>query len=186
VTITGTAVPVTTHWFLDTRNHGWIRDSFTRPDFDPIAVCSFDGDDPEDRATLMGGGDGYVRYFDTSVSRDDSENMTSTIILGPLTGKDGTVPIVLREVQGVLDGSSESVKYEILSGNEPDESLDTEADPFNGDGTFAAGLGPVHNPRTAGYYLYAKVGTTAAATPWSLEGVRTRSSAIATSRGRHD
>lgn len=186
VTITGTAVLPATHWFLDTQNNGWFKQSFTKIAHDPVAMCSYDGDAPDDRVVLIGSDDGYIRYFDPDSALDDTDNMTAFVTLGPLTGNQGAVPLVLREVQGVTDQNSHAVLYEILAGDEPETALGDEDDWFDGDGTFAAGLSKVYNPRTSGYYIYTKVGHTSANAPWSLEGVRTRCSAVATSRGRHE
>lgn len=186
VTLTGNAVSPNTHWFLDSKTGGWFKDSFTTVNFDPIAICEFDGDSPNDRVTLIGSDDGYIRFYDTTVARDDGDNMTAFVTLGPLTAGGGAVPLVLRELQAISDQNSHSILYEVLPGEEPEDAMDQEASWFDGDGTFAAGLSKVVNPRTAGYYQYVKVGHSAASTPWSMEAVRTRSSAIATSRGRHE
>jgi hypothetical protein len=157
---------------------------FSHNALQPVAVDVLDGDLPGDRTLLLGGNDGYVRKFDEDAYNDDGTQIEAYFIAGPLVVGDGNTPLILSEIQGVLDENSADIKYEVLVGDTPDEAIATATPEFTGDETLSAGLGTTHNPRKGGRYIYLKIGTTSATGQWALERVRARLVSRTSHRGR--
>jgi len=172
------------NWFFDARSKGWFKDVFASADHNPMSLVVFDGDSPDDRVLLIGSEDGYVRKIDSSVVTDDGTAIESFVILGPLSGGDTTIPLILSELQAHTDPDGNTLTYEVLIGDTPEAALDTEAATFSGDGTFEAGMSFVDQPRERGYYVYLKVGTTDASAAWALEKIRAKLSLVRTGKGR--
>ena len=181
-TVSFSVAPVT-HWFFDTRAQSWFKDTFASTDYNPLTVLLFDGDDPTDRVILLGSEDGYIRKFDATAHTDDNTAITAYFVSPPITDN-GVHPLVLTELQAHTDPNGSDVLYEILTGDIPEAALNTANATFTGDGSFAAGLGLTQNPRVGGYWIYLKLGSSAATDQWSLEHVRARASKISSSRGR--
>lgn len=174
----------TDHWFYDARSNGWFKDRLGLAAFGPTASKVIDGDDPDDRFVLLGGFDSEIRKFDATAADDDGTAITSFVIIGPSMGEEGRKEIIISELQALTDLNSNVIKYEVLSGDTPDQALNTATAGFTGEGTWSPGLGSVENPRERGYYVYYKIGTTAANTQWSLERVRSRVIILSETRGR--
>jgi hypothetical protein len=153
-------------------------------DLQPIALTVIDGDDPDDREMLMGSEDGFVRKYSATAYNDDGTNFTAYFIVGPIAVQDGNQPIILSELQGILDEDSNAVKYEVLVGDTPEEALKSDDGDFAGDGTFTPGMSNTHNPRLTGRYVYLKVGTTDATKSWAIEKLRARLVGRVTNKGR--
>lgn len=173
-----------THWFYDMRGGGWWPDVFANTNYNPIAVKLFDGDSPDDRVLLLGGEDGKIRYFDRDVSQDDGNNFISQVTLGPLVGQEVRNNMIVAGVQTMTDVNGAQVKIEVLSGDTPEEALQSEAATFVGEHTMETGLSQTVNPRKRGYYNYIKLGTNAAATSWGLEDVRVSLEQVVTDKAR--
>lgn len=179
------ASPDMIHWFFDVRTNGWFKDQYANTDYNPITVRLYDGDDPNDRVLLLGSEDGYIRYFDNSASKDDDNSIISQVTIGPIAAGNG-LEFVLSELQAVTDKNGNVAKYEVLTGDTPEDAVQSEAGTFTGvDGSFdPAGKSYTHNPRRRGYWTYVKVGTTDATTGWALEDIRASIMSIPTDRGR--
>jgi len=169
------------HWFYDQRSNGWFKDVYASNDFNPVSCLRYLGDN--ERFTLIGGEDGYVRYTDDTAYTDDGTNTTSYVVLGPFMSDGAHYPHLITEIQGILDSSSTGILYEILSGDSPDAALASAASPFVGEGTLGAGRSLSFQPRERSFYTYIKVGLKVN-TAWAMEEVRARMSVITSSRGR--
>jgi len=71
----------TTHFFWAARENAWFPDRFASTSFDPMSVWVSDGDAATDRVMLMGGQDGYLRYFSESAKNDDGSAIDSWLYL---------------------------------------------------------------------------------------------------------
>lgn len=133
------------HWFWERRAGGmgaWWEDSYPVV---PTAACVVDGDDPEDRAVVVGGVDGCVRAFDPAAVDDDPpagestpEAIDARVLLGPFgAGPEGAGAERVRvsRLHAVLAEGQHGVGYELLAGDNPE---DVPAIPA-ASGTFAAG-----------------------------------------------
>jgi hypothetical protein len=171
-------------WYWDARSEGWFKESFASGDHNPVAVMTFDGDAASDRAILIGSDDGYIRKIDESTATDDGTDIDAFVIIGPITSGQDVRSVVVSELQCLTDSGGNAIKWEILTGDDPESALATEASTFTGDGTFTAGQSGVANPRRRGRYVYVKLGTTAATMRWALEKLRVRASKVTSDRGR--
>ena len=172
----------TTHWFWYARLEAWSKTVFADPNHSPSCVTVFDGDSYTDRAILLGSPDGYVRKINQDSATDDGTAMVSYGVLGPCAA-DG-VRIVLAEIQATVDAGSAPVLYEVSGGDTPEAAFDKLDGTFVGDGTLTPGRTATHNPRTGGRYIYIRIGTVTATTPWSIENLRLKFSVPTTSKAR--
>lgn len=112
----------TTHYWYDSRNEAWWPITFANNDHSPKTVCVYDGDSPDDRMVVLGSSDGYVRKLDWSAEDDDGTPITSSILLGPITGKLQQVMNV-KELKATLDSASSNVTWEMASGQTEQQAL---------------------------------------------------------------
>jgi len=174
-----------THWFFDGRTQGWFKDIYASTNHNPVTAKVFDGDSNNDRVVMIGSEDGYIRKIDDSAYQDDGTGFESSVTMGPLFSKEGHKPVVLKELQAVTDVNSDTIKFEVVGGDTPDEAINSFDGTFTGSGgSWSAGLGTTHNPRQRGYYVYVKVGQNASAKSWALEYIRTTHSTVSSSKGR--
>jgi hypothetical protein len=75
------------HWFWIRESASWWPDRFPSEDMDPTAVVISDGDRPDDRVMLIGGNDGYVRFWDDGAKNDDGEAISAYVTVGPIEPK---------------------------------------------------------------------------------------------------
>ena len=174
------------NWFMDTRTGGFFEDVFANANYNPIAVCEFDGDDFDDRILMVGGDDGFVRAFSADDAEDDGTAFESSVMFGPLFNREMPYTVsVLSELRAQLDANSTSILYEVLAGDTPEIALAGEDVTFSGDGSFVANTRKTVAPKKGGRYIYVKVGTAAANSQWSAEKIRARLSVTETGRGRY-
>lgn len=195
------------HYFFDARNGSWWRDRFAEPNHNPVSVCVYDGDESDDRAILLGGGDGYIRKWTLSALSDDGTAIESYVYLGPIQEKDGTIPFVLSEVQAVLADGSATVDMQVFAGDSAENvfSIDSQrsgrllgfqfADGshllLNGatprveyTGTLAPVRSMVVNPRTRACAAYLRLANDNLAETWAIEAMRVVLSVVAPSKNR--
>lgn len=106
----------TTHesWFWDKKNDAWWPDTYGQA---VTATATFDGDGPSDRAVLLGGEDGYVRFIDPTASTDDTVRIDSSILIGPITGREQRV--LASKLEVLLEHDQGAITYELLTGENP-------------------------------------------------------------------
>ncbi len=109
-----------THFFWERRDRAWYETEFSNTGHEPTALLTFDGDDPDDRVTLIGCADGYVRQWDKDAKDDDGTAIDARILLGPfmrglrLNGRWSGAEFVLASDQ---DGCG----YELMAANTPED-----------------------------------------------------------------
>lgn len=172
----------TTHWFWDARLEAWSKTVFADPNHSPTCVAIFDGDNPSDRAVLLGSPDGYVRKIHPDSATDDGTSMVSYVVLGPFAANGAR--IILSEIQGTIDDGSAPILYEVVGGDTPESAFNKFEGTFVGDGTLTPGRTATHNPRVGGRFIYVKVGTASATSPWSMENIRLKFTTPTTSKSR--
>ncbi len=154
-----------THWFWEARAQAWWKQTFGNDDHNPIAVCNFDGNRPDDRAILIGSWDGYVRTFDEDATDDDGTAISSSVVIGPLNTKNMD-EILCKELQAVLATGSGSVTYSVYVGATAEGALSSTAVQS---GTWQAGRNLSNLVRRAGHAVYVKITST---NQWAMEQVR--------------
>ncbi len=115
----------TTHFVWEQRSGAWWTDKFANNDHNPIAVCTFDGNLPNDRVSLIGSWDGYVRSLSVDATDDDGTRIDSEVIIGPIVSKDLS-ELTITDAIGTFGSNSEDVIYEVLLGSSPEEALNSE------------------------------------------------------------
>ena len=163
------------HLFYDPRASAWWIDVFDAVDsggnyyMNPRAVHNYDGDDPNDRAILMGGYDGHLRKWDPSASDDDGTAISSHVYLGPLKG--GTQRgIRLKEMRATLGLTSASLKYTVFAGDSAESAYNSTTAAASG--TFSstlAGKPAVSHKGAMGQAIFIKLSNTTVAEKWTLE-----------------
>lgn len=168
----------TQHYFWEQRTNAWWPDVFSNNNHNPIAVCVFDGDAPNDRRTLIGSFDGYIRYLKDDAENDDGTIIQSSVVLGPLLTKD-LDELLLKDLQAILSTDSADVNYQVLIGRSAEEaliSLPVES------GVWLAGRNMASFVRRSGYAIWVKLTCLG---PWAMETVRARIAGLGKVRRRN-
>lgn len=158
---------VTVHLLVEQRSNAWWPVQFADPDFNPLVVCTFDGNEPGDRVALIGSFDGYVRALSHSATTDDGRNISSSVVIGPIVS--ATLDdILLRDLQSVLSDDSGDVTFDILAGPTGQSALASEPALS---GTWRAGRNENTFCMVADHVIYVRITAT---TSWALEQIRAR------------
>lgn len=156
-----------THWFWESRNNAWWKDTFANSDMDPLCCCTFDGNLPNDRVPLIGSWDGFVRAIDPLARDDDGVPISSAVIIGPLLTKD-LDDVMLDDLQAILGETSGSVSFAVYIGTTAEEALSSAP-------VLTGAWGPGRNlssyVRRAAHAIYVKITAT---NPWAMEAIRAR------------
>jgi len=156
----------TTNYFFDAREGAWWPDKFFDANMNPTAVHVFDGDAEGDRVILLGGLDGYLRYFSSSALDDDSEPIESEVWIGPLR-LDQDIAFVLDELQMKLGANSDKVNFYIWTGGGAEEAFS------NGKCRISGVWQPYRNKpvrqRTSGHAAYVQIKNDCVDESWSVE-----------------
>lgn len=106
------------HVFYDEATETFWLDQFSSASCDVSAPYVVDGDDAGDRALLMGGLDGVIRYFDPTSNYDENTERDWSIVFGPLTLGDAAHAL-LDEIELVASGVL-NVDYQLRTGETPE------------------------------------------------------------------
>lgn len=157
----------TTHFFWEQRTGAWWTDVFANHYHNPLCCVTFDGNEPGDRAVLIGCWDGYVRQIDHDAEDDDGEPIESEVWIGPLTTKDFD-EILLKDLQAILGETSGTVNYAVHVGSTAEAALESKAVAV---GTWKPGRNLVSQVRRAGHAIYVKLRSQER---WAMEAIRAR------------
>lgn len=161
-----------THLTLELRTGSWFKTEFANNNHNPLAMCTFDGNLPDDRRLLIGSWDGYVRSFDPDAADDDGKPIASEVLIGPLLTKD-LDEVMLHDLQAVLGAESGEVEFEVLAAPTAELALDSE--PVYS-GTWQAtvddgGRNLTDRVRRASHAIYVRIFSSAR---WAVEAIRAR------------
>jgi hypothetical protein len=154
-----------THYFWEKAGGAWWKDTFTTADMNPLCCVAYDGPDPDDRVTLIGSWDGYVRQVDGAATTDDGTNIASELWLGPILTKDFD-DVMFKDVQAILGEQSGNVTWSAYVGTTPEAALASTA---VATGTWSAGRNRSDPVRRVGHAVYVKITATV---PWQFEALR--------------
>lgn len=147
----------TTNYFWDARNDAWWLDQFSNVDHNPLSMMVIDGDSPDDRHLLVGGGDGYIRKIDVDATTDDGTNISSNVFVGPFNNT------MLQELMVSLSSGSANLSWSTHAGKDAQTAIAAAA---GASGTFVAGRNRSAWPKRFGQALYLKLASTGA---WAVE-----------------
>jgi hypothetical protein len=157
----------TTHFFFEQRTGAWWTDVFSNPNLDPIAMCVFDGNLPNDRRVLVGSWDGFVRNFTDAAATDDGNVINSAVVLGPIVSAE-LDDFLLKDLQAVLGETSGSVNFAVYVGKSAEAALATSP-------VVSGVWNPSRNLNTpirwSGHAVFVKITST---NQWALEQIRAR------------
>lgn len=154
-----------THFAWEYRTNSWWTDTFGNNNLNPLCVVAYDGNLPDDRAVLLGGWDGYVRFIDIDATTDDGTNISSAVMIGPIMTQEMD-EMLLKEIQAILAESSGNVTYQIYAARTAEAALAATA---RASGTFSSSRSSTQPIRVADHALYIKLSSTSR---WAMEAVR--------------
>lgn len=161
----------TTHYFWRREDGSWWKDQFATG-LDPTSAGVCDGDDPSDRALILGGSDGYVRSWSLTTKDDDGTAISGYAVLGPIQGGGGETETTVKNLRAVLSESSDAMDWQTYAGDDPDYANIGSALVLSSTvGQWTAGRNtPVWDP-TRGQSIWVKVGrfNTPSSGAWSME-----------------
>lgn len=108
VFVTPYAGGAATHYAWERDGESWWVDVFATANHNPRSVHVVDGDDPTDRLLLLGGQDGYVRYWDETADDDDGTYIESYVFLGPIMPGGDTNESKMHRLTAILSAGSGS------------------------------------------------------------------------------
>lgn len=165
------------HYCWEARTGAWWVDWFVENDHNPLCVCVFDGNRPEDRALLIGSWDGYVRKFDADAETDDGQDITSEVWIGPFNSPE-LDEMHLRSVQAVMGETSGDVTFSVHPEATAEGAIAADAMVTD---VWSAGRNLTGLLRVAAHALYIRL---AATTRWAMESFRLELETRGKVRGR--
>jgi hypothetical protein len=161
------AAAVTTHYFYEARAGAWWTDQFASNAMNPLACCTFDGNNPGDRAALIGSWDGYVRYLSPDATNDDGITIQSSVVLGPINTPNMD-EMLLKDIQAILAASSGPVIYSVFVGATAELALSSAPVAV---GTWSANRNLLTYVRRSGHAVYVQL---TSSFQWAMEAIRLR------------
>lgn len=157
----------TTHFVWEYRTNSWWKDNYANTNHNPLCSVAYDGNLPGDRAVLLGGWDGYVRFIDPNAMTDDATQISSYVLLGPILTQE-LDEMLLKDIQWVLAEASGDITWEVLSARTAEAALAAAA---RASGTASAGRNQNMPVRVADHAIYIKISST---NRWAMETLRAR------------
>jgi hypothetical protein len=156
------------HFWLDLENKAVWPVAFADTGHQPVAACRLKNETLEDVVLL--GRDGVWRRFDATVDDDDGEDLSSTVVLGPVViAPNDTDDAILAEITGVLAHGSGAVTWGVSVGSSAEEAADNAvAGVFADSGTWTELRNPVARPRVRGAWAAVSLTSTE---KWAYESV---------------
>jgi hypothetical protein len=164
--------------FWDSVTDSWWIDRYGDADDYPRAVHVFDGDDPDDRAILIGCKDGYIKKPTTTAMNDDGTEIESYVYLGPISPGGRTMPYILDSFQGCLGTGSADVSLSFFSGSTDELSLTDNTGSTVSVGRVLGVLIATDYPPTHGAFLLIPGTDERTIKTWTLEADRNRTTYI--------
>ena len=155
------------HWWFD-----WESKSFWRVklqnDHEPFAMHERTSWDDSIRV-LIGGRDGWIRYFDRKFYTDDGSNIDSYVMLGPfgIGTRDDLREGILTEMHGTTGKNSTAVTWDIYAGDSYEDA--TTNGPKQSGTWNTAGYNYTNRPRVRGLGAVLKLSATS---KWLMENIR--------------
>ena len=113
----------TTHYWYDQGSDSIWSDQFPAA-HGPTAAATYDADNPDDRALLLGGFDSYIRTPDDASATDDGTPVQSYVDFTPVIPNGDALNSRLIWLQPILADDSGSIKLKVFAAATADELLD--------------------------------------------------------------
>jgi len=107
------------HYFWDERTDSFWKDQYPAA-HGPTAVQLYNADSPEDRAILLSGYDGYVRFFNPDSKDDDGTAIVSRIRFAPIQPGSMFASARAEEFTFITDDNGDGVTFKLFTGDTPE------------------------------------------------------------------
>jgi hypothetical protein len=164
-------------YFYDLRTSGFFPENYGLNPA-PFSLFWYQADDEDYRKLLVGGADGYIRYFDDSSKNDDTGiggdvAMSSYAVIGPmLIGEDADSNGRLKTLSFTTSTDTDGISYDIHVADSAEEVVDDAvagATPLH-TGTLSAGNRvQTTRPRARGAWMGVKLKNTTIDESWEFE-----------------
>lgn len=171
------AAAAATHFTWEMRTGAWWKDTFANNDHNPTCLCTFDGNLPADRVTLIGSWDGYVRSIDLDAETDDGYGIASEVWIGPIQAE-SMDDWMLYDLRSDFGTSSGDVAYAVHAGRTAEAAISSTA---RSSGTMTAGHNQLRPVRVSEKAIYVKLSSSER---WSMERMWGRVSGLGRVRQR--
>lgn len=166
-----------THFTWEMRTGAWWKDTFATNAHNPTCLATFDGNSADDRVTLIGSWDGYVRAIDMDATDDDGTAIASEVWIGPVQS-DSMDDWMLYDLQADMGESSGNVSFGVHVGRTAEAAISNTAVTT---GTWSASRNNLSPIRRSGKAVYVRVSGTPR---WAMERLRGRVSGLGRVRQR--
>jgi hypothetical protein len=116
------ASAASTHIVYDVRTDSFWPQSFPIA-AGPVSTFTYDGDRPQDRATVLGGRDGYMRKLDQSANNDDGTAIGSYVFIGPVQPFGVIDEGMLSQLDVIAGTGTTNLGVQLFKGNSADAAL---------------------------------------------------------------
>jgi hypothetical protein len=186
ISITPTDGSTGSHWYFDWANRGFWEMTFPA-NLQPTVMHARRDFPASDSVVLMGGRDGYVRWFRRSQTADvNADNSTTAIATaldyGPLSQGRGFIDMGVDELTGILGASSGNVTWTLRGGPDAQTAYNESGANYRRTGTWVAGANHWSHPRLAHSDIFLRLSSASAV--WSVEGIKLVTSARGMRRRR--
>lgn len=115
VTPTSKGASAPKHFWYCKRTNGFWPMSYPN-DQGPTAAFTFDADDPDDRAVLIGTWDGYIRYLNEAATDDDGTAINSYVTFAPMMLSTDEGESKITKITPIMATGSSPVRLEVYAG----------------------------------------------------------------------
>jgi hypothetical protein len=173
----GSGGAIVDQWFYEIQSGAWHKDRFGATATDliqPTATLNINGDQASDRAILVGGEDGRVRYFSssqTTVAKSDAKTnstnvaIDSYVLFGPLVDNPIEYAQQVSEYGAVLSSSQDGCNFEVFTTDNPEVLGDPVAR-----GRLSPGRNDRNLVRASGDHVYIRLRNASVGESWAYEG----------------
>ena len=157
----------TTHYYWDERTDSFWKIVIPNAQ-GPTTVLAFDGDNPDDNALILGGFDGYLRQFDTSVKDDDGTAISSYILYPPIVAGGTLRNTRINGITAILDANSDNAVLTVYAEDTIQGAIESSTIRFAR--TISAGRTKILN-RVAGNAIMLKLSNSVDEKTWAIENL---------------
>lgn len=170
ITPYGSGGTLLTHYFWERTLGAWWKDQYgtsVNTNRQPFSVATFDGDDPDDRVTVFGCEDGYVRKCDLTAVNDDQVAIDSYVVMGPMIYGDEATEVRFTRLLPVLSRSSGGCEFYSYVSDQPD-AIPSVA---RRSGTLLPGRSNGKDIRSKGYSFWLRLRNARLSERWGVESL---------------
>ena len=165
------------HWFYDLRGKGFWPQTYSS-ECEPFSACQYQDLNSTESSILMGGRNGYIRYFDGTQADDDGTNFESYCFIGPQAHSESGREGKLKECSVTMTRTSGDANVSVHPGRNAEDAFNASAEyDFN----VSAGANDWEDVQVLGVTSFFKIYGTAG-TRWGLEGIHMKPKQVGKAR----